>query len=500
MTFTSLPYFIFLPIVIFLYSILPMQQRWLLLLVASYIFYAYIKIPYLLVVLVIVTVVSYCCALQIHKSESDRGKKCWMWAGVGANLAVLLLLKYLPFLSENLNLLLKWFPINSGQIIIQPIVAIGVSYYVFQGISYLSDVYLGILDPETHPGYFALSMSFFPKLLQGPIERGGNLLPLLHGLTSISSDNLKAGANRFLWGMFKKVVIADHLATFVDPVYNNVHAYNGFSLVIATYLFALQIYFDFSGYTDMALGTARCFNIRLTQNFDSPYSATSIADFWRRWHISFSSWILDYIFKPLQFSFRDWRRWGTPLALMVTFAASGAWHGANWCFVVWGLLHGFYLGFATIFKKQKQKLTRAINLEKGSILKIWQIFATFHLVSFAWIFFRSQSLSDAKYVALQFVTGIRQVLSTLIGGDTVWIGQLLLGKEPMEFIGLLLLVASAVVIGLLDRRTAKNQDQVGELSKIAGFPVWAKGCVYGVFCYMIAFKGAGTQSFIYLQF
>lgn len=500
MTFTSLTYFIFLFVVLFLFAILPLQKRWVLLLVSSYIFYAYLNAPHLLIALAIVTVVSFCCGLQIYKVNAPTLKKYWLWSGIITNLTVLLLLKYLPFLADNLNLVLRHTLIAHADYSIQPLIAIGVSYFVFQGISYLIDIYLEVLEPETHLGYFALSMSFFPKLLQGPIERGENLLPQLHEMAPISVDNLRAGTNRFLWGMFKKVAIADHLATFVDPVYQNVHSYSGFSLVIATYLFALQIYFDFSGYTDMALGAARCFNIRLTQNFNSPYVATSVADFWRRWHISFSSWILDYIFKPLQFSFRDWRRWGTPLALMVTFAASGIWHGASWCFVSWGVLHGFYLSFATLYKKQKQKLCKAFGLEKSAILKAWQIFVTFHLVCFSWIFFRSQSISDALYVAWQPVVGIQRLFSPMTSRNFEWVKQIFLGKAPQEFIGIMLLVVVAAGIRFLDQRTAKHQDQVGELTGLAELPVWAKGCVYGAICYVIAFNGAGSQSFIYLQF
>jgi hypothetical protein len=250
----------------------------------------------------------------------------------------------------------------------------------------------------------------------------------------------------------------------------------------------------------MALGIARCFNIRLTQNFNSPYSATSIADFWRRWHISFSSWILDYIFKPLQFSFRDWRRWGTPLALMVTFAVSGIWHGASWCFVIWGLLHGLYLSCAILFRQQKVKIRKALGLDKSAILKAWQIFATFHLVCFSWIFFRAHTISDAMYVAWNSLAGIPRVVSLLVSEEDVWVRYLLLGKSPEEFFGLLLLIASAAGIGFIDRLTAKNQSQIGELSRLANFPAWAKGCVYGIFFYMIAFNGVGAQSFIYLQF
>lgn len=500
MVFTSLPFYLFLSSVLILFIITPSRFRWVLLLVASYFFYACLRVPHLLIVLTAVIAVSYVCGQRIYRTGNGHHKKFWLWTGIATNISILVWLKYLPFLSENLNHLLGWLALDFTFIPVHQLVAIGASYFVFQGISYLIDIYLELVEPEGHPGYFALYMSLFPKLLQGPIERSSNLLPQLHEFDNCSWDNIRAGAHLFLWGMFKKVVVADRLATFVDPVYNNVHAYYGLSLFVATYLFALQLYFDFSGYTDMALGIARCFNIRLTQNFNSPYMATSIADFWRRWHISFSTWILDYIFKPLQFLFRDKSRWGTQLALTITFIASGIWHGASWCFVAWGALHGFYLVSATLFGKQKQKLIKSLWPEKNNFLKAGQIFCTFHLVCFSWIFFRSATIDDALYVAWNSVAGIPASLSLLSSNDAAWIQHVLLGRTALEFAGVLSLLVVAFAIGCADRRMAPAHSQTGELAGLDRFPFWARGCVYGMFCYLIAFNGASAQSFVYLQF
>jgi len=500
MTFTSLPFFLFISTVFFLFAMTPSRFRWLLLLATSYFCYAWLNAPHLLFVLALVTAISYSCGLQIHKTETTRLKKFWLWTGIVANISILIWLKYIPFLNENLNQILRLISLEFRFINSQQLVAIGASYFVFQGISYLIDIYLEILEPENHLGYFALSMSFFPKLLQGPIERGGNLLPQLREFSGFSSGNIRAGAHLFLWGMFKKVVVADRLAMFVDPVYNNVHAYYGLSLIIATYFFAFQIFFDFSGYTDMALGIARCFNVRLTQNFNAPYMATSTSDFWRRWHISFSNWILDYIFKPFQFSFRDWTRWGTSLALMVTFIASGVWHGASWCFIVWGTLHGAYLVSATLFRQQKRKLSKVLGLEKTAVLKGWQVFSTFHLVCFSWIFFRSSTIKDALYVAWHSIVNLHQSFSLLSGKNDVWSQHILMGKTGKEFAGVLSILVLTFGISFVDRKTAADLTQIGELSLLEKFPFWAKGCSYGVFCYMIALNGASAQSFIYLQF
>ncbi len=199
-------------------------------------------------------------------------------------------------------------------------------------------------------------------------------------------------------GLFKKVVIADRLGLFVDAVYDNVHGFTGLPLLVATYAYSFQIYMDFSGYTDMALGSAWLFNINLTQNFNSPYLAASVADFWRRWHISFSRWLFDYLFKPLQMHWRDWKTLGTAAALFVTFLISGLWHGASWGFVAWGLLHGAYLACSVFYRPYQKKLHATLGLAKTRLLARWQIFATFNLVSFAWIFFRANSGRQALYI------------------------------------------------------------------------------------------------------
>ena len=401
MTFTSLAYFFFLPAVYLVFYFSPDRWRRLVLLLASYGFYASFKAPYLLAVLLGVTAVSYFCGLKIAASQEETYRKRWLWWGVGACVATLAVLKYLPFLETRTNSILG---LNSG--LSQALVTIGVSYFTFQAIAYLFDIYLEIEEePERHFGRFALYMAFFPKLLQGPIERAGALLPQLRESYRFDYDAMRSGMLLFAWGLFKKVVLADRLALYADQVYNNVHNYTGLALLIGTYAFALQLYFDFSGYTDMARGTARLFGINLTENFNRPYLATSIAEFWRRWHISFSRWILDYIFKPLQMGWRDWGQAGTALALVITFLVSGIWHGATWGFVIWGLLHGSYLAVSTYYRPYQRKLHHRLGIEKSRWLRWWQVLVTFNLVSFAWIFFRANSLTDALYIISKVLQG-----------------------------------------------------------------------------------------------
>ena len=239
--------------------------------------------------------------------------------------------------------------------------------------------------------------------MQGPIERCGDLLLQFQEPYKFNYDYVRSGLLLFSWGIFKKVVVADRLALFANEVYDNIHHYSGISLLLGTYAYALQLYFDFSAYTDMALGIGRLFNINLTQNFNSPYMATSVSDFWRRWHISFSRWVLNYIFRPLQMKWRYWTNCGTVAALLITFLISGIWHGASWCFVFWGGMHGIYLAASVIWKPYQKKFYCMLGIKKGRILTLWQTFVTFHLVCFAWIFFRVKSLGEASYVISHLV-------------------------------------------------------------------------------------------------
>ena len=264
MAFNSLEYFLFLPLIWLIHHFLGQRFRWLFLLAASYLFYASLKVPYLLGVITLVTVATYFFGRWIQQTKSEKKKRQLLWGGIVTNVLILIVMKYIPFLTDNLNALLSFFdsPISTHH---APLfVAIGVSYYIFQAISYLSDIYLEIEEPEPHFGYFALYLAFFPKLLQGPIERAGDLLPQLKQKYEFNYDNMRFGMLLFTWGLFKKVVLADRLGLYVDTVYDDVHSYQGLPLILATYAYAFQIYFDFSGYTDMALGTARLFNINLT--------------------------------------------------------------------------------------------------------------------------------------------------------------------------------------------------------------------------------------------
>jgi len=386
MLFHSLPYLLFLPSVVLVHHLAPDRWRWLVLLAASLGFYAALGAPWLLAALLGVAAVAWGCGLWMAALPAGPRRSQVFWVGVGTLLAVLAGLKLLP------------------QALGSALVTAGVSYFVFQAISYLADLHLDVVEPEPHAGRLLLSLALFPKLLQGPIERSGDLLPQLRAPYRFDYDGARAGLLLLARGLLKKTAIASRAALYVDAAYADPSASGG-TVLFATYAYAIQIYFDFSGYTDMALGSARLLGLRLSRNFDRPYQAVSVADFWRRWHISFSRWILDYIFKPLQLQWRRGGQAGVAAALLVTFLASGIWHGATWSFVVWGLLHGTYLAASTYWKPWQKRLHRALRLEGSWLLRAWQTLITFHLVCLAWVFFRAPSVAEGLHLVGRVLSG-----------------------------------------------------------------------------------------------
>ncbi|OGU01751.1 MAG: hypothetical protein A2X82_18810 [Geobacteraceae bacterium GWC2_55_20] len=399
MIFNSLLYILFLPVVYIVFYITKDQHRWLVLLLFSYGFYASLNAPHLLLVLILITIISFYCGSVLGRTTDETKRKWVFLAGVTGCILILVIFKYLHII----------MPSSFANIYSSLLVSIGISYFIFQSVSYIVDVYMEIHPPEQHFGHYSLYMAFFPKLLQGPIERAGDLLPQLKKPYVFNYDTMRSGMHLFAWGLFKKAIVADRLSLYVNPVYGDVHTYVGLPFILATYAYAMQIFFDFSGYTDMARGTARLFGLSLTENFNSPYLAPSIADFWRRWHISFSRWILDYIFKPLQMSWRNLGQHGSALALLITFFISGIWHGATWGFVLWGVLHGVYLAASTYYRPYQKKLHKWFKLDKSKVLRAWQVLVTFNLVSFSWIFFRMGSVADAWYAIIHMFSGIGNV-------------------------------------------------------------------------------------------
>jgi alginate O-acetyltransferase complex protein AlgI len=466
MPFHTLPFALFFLVVFLAFLLAPQRARWIILLCASLVFFGALGVSALVFALVAVTVVSYVAGLLIGTTRATR--PIWLWGGIAFNVFVLGAFKYMSAASLD----------RTGADGL--LATVGVSYFTFQGISYLVDLYMGAQEAERHLGYFFLYMAFFAKVLQGPIERAGELLPQLRHRFDFDPDACREGAILFGWGLFKKVVVADRAGPLVDAVYGSVHSYQGIPLALATYLYAVQLYCDFSGYTDMALGVGRCFGIRLTQNFNNPYGARSIAEFWRRWHMSFSRWIFDYIFKPVQFALRGLGMAGSAIALIFTFLISGIWHGVGWTFVVWGLIHGIYMS-CSIYSQPIRKAWRTrVWGRRLALSQTWAVFVTLHLVLLSFIFFRARSLSDALYVLSHLGSGIRGSRTLLLHSGLY---------------NLLILGVGAAVVGWLD--------MVGRhrVETLLDRPIWLRWpSYYALASAIVLFAAEGHRTFIYFQF
>lgn len=333
MLFNSIAFAIFLPVVFILYWILPVKNRWMLLLAASYYFYMGWNAKYVVLIFT-ATFISYFCAILMEKASSIRVKRICMLSSAIVILGILFLFKYYNFFLDNLSILARKFSITMNPYTLKLILPVGISFYTFQTLSYVIDVYKGKIRAEKHLGYYAAFVSFFPQLVAGPIERASNLLPQIKEERKFEYEKASYGVKLMAVGYFKKIVLADTLAKYVDIVFADVYSYHGFTLFLASLFFTFQIYCDFSGYSDIAVGTAKMFGINLMNNFNSPYFSVSIHDFWKRWHISLSTFFKDYVYIPL-----GGNRMGkikNMANLMVTFLLSGLWHGASWNYIVWG--------------------------------------------------------------------------------------------------------------------------------------------------------------------
>ncbi len=340
----------------------------------------------------------------MEKRENRLIRRLFLILSLCSNLGLLFLFKYYTFFSQSLLALFDQFNIFYDLPAFDFLLPVGISFYTFQTLSYTIDVYRGKRKAEKHLGIFALYVAFFPQLVAGPIERSTRLLPQLFEKKKFDYQRVSDGLKLMLWGFFKKVVIADRLAIMVDTVYNQPHEYSGIPLLVATWFFAFQIYCDFSGYSDIAIGAAQVMGYNLMDNFKRPYFSKNISEFWKRWHISLSSWFKDYLYVSIGGNrVKKWRWYSN---LMIVFLVSGLWHGADWTFVIWGGLHGAYLIFSILTTKMRYRLISLFRLHDHPFcLKCIQVFTTFHLVLFGWIFFRANNLFDALYIVKNIFKG-----------------------------------------------------------------------------------------------
>lgn len=392
MIFNSLEFLIFLPIVYLLYWVIPKKYKWIFLLLASYIFYMFWNATLIFLIL-FTTLVSYLAGIMISKNENQKIRKLWLALTIIVCLGVLFFFKYFNFLANSIVTILGLTGLKIQSFALDLLLPVGISFYTFQTLSYVIDVYRRKINVEKHLGYYALYVSFFPQLVAGPIERPENLLPQLHNPKNFSTNDMVEGMKVALFGFVKKIAIADVLAIYVNNVYNNLTNQTGLSIVIATILFAFQIYCDFSGYSDIAIGVSKMMGYDLMENFNEPYKATSIKDFWSRWHISLSTWFRDYVYIPLGGNRCKKARHLTNL--FIVFLLSGLWHGANWTFVIWGALHGIYQVIGILTKSIRHKTYAKLKIdENGKFALLFKRFVTFSLVCVAWVFFRANSAHD----------------------------------------------------------------------------------------------------------
>jgi len=359
-------------------------------------------VPIYILILGFTIVIDYFAGILIENSEGKR-RKLFLILSLIANIGVLAVFKYHNFLNENVSFLMHGFGLSNPIPYLSIILPIGLSFYTFQAMSYTIEVYRGNQKAERHFGIFSLYIMFYPLLLAGPIERPYNLLPQLRIKQDFEYTRVVEGLRLMLWGLFKKLVIADRLAIYVNAVYNNYEAHNGTTLILASIFFTFQIYCDFSGYSDMAIGAAKVMGIKLMNNFNRPYFSRSMSEFWKRWHISLSSWFRDYVYITLGGNRVSIPRWY--LNLFIVFLISGLWHGANWTYVIWGALNGFYLIFAIISQGFRNKAKRLVGLDKLPWLNnLLEVMITFALSSFAWIFFRANHVTDAFGIIKKIAT------------------------------------------------------------------------------------------------
>lgn len=436
MLFNSIAFLIFFPVVAVLYFALPHRFRWVWLLGASYYFYMAWKAEYVLLIMAS-TLIDYVVGLRLGAVQKLAWRRALLGISLTANLGLLFAFKYFNFFNESLRTLLNQFNILYDVPAFQLLLPVGISFYTFQTLSYTIDIYRGQREPERHLGIFALYVSFFPQLVAGPIERSVRLLPQFYQQHDFDYDRVTSGLRQMAWGFFKKLVIADKAAIFVDAVYGSPQEFTGFPLIMATYLFAFQIYCDFSGYSDIAIGAARVFGFDLMENFRQPYLAKSVAEFWRRWHISLSTWFRDYLYIPLGGSRVSQMRWF--INLFVVFTVSGLWHGASWTFVIWGALHGLYMILGVWLAPLVGRLFEPLrNARLGLLADGIAVLVTFHLVVLAWVFFRAESIGDATYILSNMLTHFQFRLSGYGIGlgvvTTALLGASILLMESADFL------------------------------------------------------------------
>ena len=485
MSFNSLQFLVFFPAVLLLYFAAPHRYRWVLLLIASYYFYGCWKVEYVFL-LAAATLIDYFAGILIEQAADRRKRRMFLTLSLASNLGILFAFKYATFANESLRTAFNAFNIFYPVPAFQILLPVGLSFYTFQSMSYAIDVYRGKKRAERHLGIFALYVAFFPQLVAGPISRAGDLLPQFRETHQFDWDNFRNGFFLALWGFFKKIVIADRLAIYVDAVYDFPADHTGAPVILASVFFGLQIYCDFSAYSDIAKGTAQMMGFRLVENFKRPFVARSMREFWQRWHISLTKWIMDYLYFPLARKART--KWHGYVITIFVFTILGLWHGAAWHFVLFGTIVGLQLVIGDVTRAARRKVTDVLfpagNAALQAVHRAIQVTVTFALFVGAAVLFRANDLGDAY-------TLFSNMFSHLHLSPAAFQLEAL---PPYEMrLALLALATLAIVEWLQERRPV--------FERFARRPVWAQCALsYAVMYSILMFGEFSLKPFIYFQF
>ncbi len=428
MVFTSLYFLIFFPLLAILYWCTSQKYRLYLLLFASYYFYINTK-PIYALLLATVTISTFLFTNLIERNQDESKRKAFMIINIILILLPLFFFKYFGAINDVIFRTLLSFDVRWPLPEVKLLLPVGISFYSFVAIGYTIDVYNEDINAEKNFGIVALFISFFPLILSGPIERAKNLLPQFAQPRQFHYDNVVSGIKLMLWGYFMKLVVADRLGIYIDAVFQNIPHHNGITLLLASLLYPFQVYSDLGGYSLIAIGTARIMGYTIIQNFQRPFCSTSMGNLWRRWHISLISWLTDYVYTPLSFSFRKFKIWGIVFAIFITFVISGIWHGAAWTFVVWGIIQSIYLSIEALTAKKRAKFEQQYNLTAKSRYIFFEILLTYLLFTASQIFGRVDNINEAFQV-------YKKIFSTT--------GTLFIGDGPSTliycFVGLLMIL------------------------------------------------------------
>lgn len=495
MLFNSFPFIIFFLVVTSLYFLLPFKVRWLMLLTASCVFYMFF-VPVYILILFVTIIIDYFAGIAIENAQGKR-RKTYLIISIISNVGILAFFKYYNFFIDNINSVGELFNWNYHIELLKIILPIGLSFHTFQAMSYTIEVYRGNQKAEKHFGIYALYVMYYPQLVAGPIERPQNLLSQFHTDHKLNPSLVSNGLKQMLIGFFKKMVIADNLAPYVNQVYDSPGDYEPITILMATFFFAIQIFCDFSGYSDIALGASRIMGIELMQNFKAPYFSISISDFWSRWHISLSTWFKDYVYIPLGGNrVPEWRRF---FNLLFVFLISGFWHGANWTFVIWGFLHGTYTVFEILLNKLNSKTIDSTINKSNMLISFFKRVIVFYLVCFAWIFFRATDVSSGIYIAKQYLAAVPDYLQNLTHSGYLWLEPLIFKRDIHINIVDFALLAFSVLLLYAINRIEYRQKFIQYLDQ--KLPVFRWG-FYQVLLVLIIVFGVfhSKHEFIYFQF